>query len=340
MKKHLKNLMALLFVFTLIFTAACSTQNEDATEEATETASTNLSGELTIFHAGSLSVPFEQIEKEFEKLHPEVDIVRTAGGSRKIARDISELDKKADILASADYTVIDTLLIPDYAKWNGLFAKNSMVIMYTDKSKFADEINENNWYEVFQKDGVNFGHSEPNADPCGYRSVLLMQLAEKHYESEDLFAKLQKACPEKNIRPKSVELISLLETGGLDYAFEYESVARQHQAKNPAFKYIKLPVEINLSSMEHADFYKEASIDLKGKNPGETVTKVGEPIVYGLTIPEVSENKELATEFLKFLFDKEQGLKILEENGQPILESPEAITGEDQVPEALKDLLK
>lgn len=299
----------------------------------------DLEGELVVYHAGSLTVPFEAVEKEFEALHPNVDIQRTAGGSRTIARKVTELGDKVDVLASADYTVIDTLVMPDFADWNALFARNSMVIMYTDKSKYADEITKKNWTEVLLRDGVNYGHSEPDADPCGYRTVLTWQLAEKKYEQEGLFQDLMDHCPAKNVRPKSVELISMLETGAMDYAFEYESVARQHQLMNSEFKYVELPKKINLSSIEEADFYKDATIELAGKEPGETVTKKGQPIVYSLTMPKTGENNELAVEFLKFLFDREGGLKVLEDNGQPVLETIE-VNGAENLPEGLKGIVE
>ncbi len=324
-----------LAIFGLFTLMGCgSTQKAPEPPKAQD-----LSGDLIIYHAGSLAIPFEAVEKEFETLHPNVDVKRTPGGSVDLARKISELGDSVDILASADYTVIDKLLIPDHAKWNAMFAANSMVIMYTDKSKDAGEINADNWYEVLLKDGINYGYSDPNADPCGYRSRLVMQLAEKYYEKPGLNQRLVDGCPAKNIRPKSVELISLLETGALDYAFEYESVAMQHAAQNNIFKYVKLPEKINFSAVEHKDFYNTASIELKGSNPGETITQIGEPIVFSLTMPVSGKNNAAAYEFVKFLFDKEKGMKILKEQGQPILEKI-TVTRAENLPEELKGILK
>lgn len=59
------------------------------------------SGKLTIFHAGSLTVPFAAIEKAFEARYPQVDVLREAGDSTKLGRLISEVGKQADIMASA-----------------------------------------------------------------------------------------------------------------------------------------------------------------------------------------------------------------------------------------------
>ena len=299
----------------------------------------NLQGELIIYHAGSLTVPVANLSKEFKVLFPEIDIKTTAGGSRKISRLVAETGQKADILMSADYAVIDNLLIPDYADWNILFAENSMVIMYTDKSRYTDIINSDNWYNILLKDGVEYGHSEPNADPCGYRAVLLFQLAEIFYQEKALNQKLLENCPEKNIRPKSVELISLLETGVLDYAFEYESVALQHQLMDEKFKYIKLPKAIDLSSLEFIDEYAKATVELSGAEPGETITIKGQPIVYGITMPLNGKNKENALAFLEFLFDENRGLKIIQDSGQPI-HDVEVITGIDKLPSKIQNFLK
>ena len=73
---------------------------------------------LIVFHAGSLSIPFKDIENAFEKKYPNVDVEREASGSRTAARKISDLDREGDVMASADYTGIEELLIPNYANWN------------------------------------------------------------------------------------------------------------------------------------------------------------------------------------------------------------------------------
>jgi molybdate/tungstate transport system substrate-binding protein len=296
-------------------------------------------GELIIFHAGSLTVPVDNLKTAFNELYPNIEVKTQAGGSRAIAREVAELGKPTDILMSADYMVINNLLIPEHADWNAVFAVNSMVIMYTDQSKYANEINEENWYEILVRDGVQYGHSEPDMDPCGYRSVLLFQLAEKYYQKEGINQALLDNIPQKNIRPKSVELIAMLETGALDYAFEYESVALQHQAMDDSFRFVKLPDAINLSSLKYADDYAKATIGLSGAEPGTTITTKGEPIVYSLTMPFNGENRENAITFLQFLFDEENGLKILYESGQPVVEV-EAVNGKENVPEELANLIK
>jgi molybdate/tungstate transport system substrate-binding protein len=234
---------------------------------------------------------------------------------------------------SADYTVIDNLLMPEFADWNIRFARNAMVIAYTDGSQYADEINGDNWYDVLTREGVVYGHSEPEADPCGYRTLLVWQLAEKHYEEPGLYEKLDDHCPPENVRPKETDLIALLQTGNMDYAFEYRSIALQH-----GFNLVELPQEIDLSLLKHADLYSQAEVELSGSEPGETLTMQGKPIVYGVTVPKVAPSPDLAVAFVRFLLGPE-GQAIIGEQGQPPIVPPVA-GDKDKLPAALRVLVQ
>ena len=289
-------------------------------------------GVLAVYHAGSLAVPFQDMAVEFNKIHPNVEIRRDSGGSRSEIRKVTELGKIADILASADYALIPDMMYPEFADWYVIFAYNRMVLCYTDQSKFGDEINKDNWYEVLDRDGVVYGYSDPDLDPCGYRTEMVWQLAEEHYNKPGLYDNLQIDDIHKNVvRPKSVDLIALLESGDLDYAFEYLSVAKQR-----SLKYVELPEEIDLSSVEFEDFYATAKVEVTGKEPGTTKTLTGAPIVYGITIPKNAARPDLAVEFLKFLLDKD-GRAVMERNYQsPVV--PAVASDKSKLPEELRDL--
>ena len=138
----------------------------------------DLVGQVIIFHAGSLTIPFEKIIDGFENEYPGVEVVKEIAGSRACARKITELNKLCDIMASADYTVIDNLLIPDHALWNIKFATNEMALVYRHQSRRSDEINEKNWFNILLDENINIGRSDPNTDPCGYRTVLTLKLAQ------------------------------------------------------------------------------------------------------------------------------------------------------------------
>src|SRR5262249_43515352 len=209
-----------------------------------------LQGKLIVFNAGSLAAPMGDLLRAFVRLHPGVEPEQESSGSLDAARKITELGKACDLLAVADYEVIPSLLVPQYAEWYALFARNQMVLIYTGRSKFAGEINSNNWYEILLRPGVEAGHSDPHADPAGYRTLLVWQLAEKHYQTPGLYRQLDRAVPAKNIRPKSVELVALLQSGELDYIYGYRSIAEQDR-----LPFVTLPPEIDLSDMNKADLY-------------------------------------------------------------------------------------
>ncbi len=289
--------MALLAAGALLFSAAASAEPQ---------------GKLVMFHAGSLSVPFEAMEKAFEAKYPKVDLQREGSGSQQAARKVTDLKKPCDIVASADYKVIDKLLVPAFGDWNIRFASNQLVLCYTPKSKFADQVSEQNWHEILQKKEVVWGHSDPNLDPCGYRALMVIQLAEKHYNKPGLYNAVLDNRPVQNVRPKSVELVALLQTGNMDYAWEYLSVAVQH-----GLKYVVLPDDINLGNYRKDPIYAQAVVKVTGKDPGTFMELKGDSCTYGVTLVKTAPNREAAIAFLRYMLDPAGGLKVLKDMGQP-----------------------
>lgn len=292
------SLALLVMISTALF--SCSGQGEREEKK-----------ELVIFHAGSLSVPFRRISDQFMKENPGVEIKMEAAGSRACARKITDLGRECDIMASADYTVIDALMIPDHASWNIRFASNEMALVYHEKSRRSDSIDSDSWIDILLDENVAFGRSDPNSDPCGYRAVLTMKLAEIHYGREGLAEKMLSK-DTRYIRPKETDLLALLESGAIDYIFLYRSVASQH-----GLDYLILPDEVNLKNAGFSDFYRQAEVEISGKKPGTKITKRGAPMVYGVTIPSNSPRPDLALEFIEYLLDPEKGMAVMVECGQP-----------------------
>lgn len=300
MNKKLKLLLPVLFA-GLVLTQACNRPGK--THD-----SGMLSGDLVIFHAGSLSIPIKMLADSFRLLHPGVTIKSESAGSLASIRKITDLNRPCDILASADYILIDKLMIPGHADWNLLFAGNEMAIVYHEKSRYAREINQNNWHEILMRPDVSYGRSDPDSDPCGYRAILSMKLA----EAGGLKTGFTRAMLEKDrkyIRPKEVDLLALLESGALDYIFLYRSVAIQHK-----LPYLELPDSINLSDPDLNAYYSTVSVDIAGNRPGESITQKGEAMIYGLTIPKNNNNPEAAEAFIKFLTGP--GMNLIEKAGQ------------------------
>ncbi|MDD4356936.1 MAG: tungstate ABC transporter substrate-binding protein WtpA [Smithellaceae bacterium] len=313
-----KWLFVLMFFFVLAVTAGWSIQAK----------ADEIAGKLPVFIAGSLTVPFKAVTKEYNKQYPNVEVLIEGAGSATTIRKVTELKREGGVIGSADYKIVPKLMFPDYADWYIIFASNQMVLCYTDKSKFAKQVNVDNWYQILQKKGVTYGRSDPDQDPCGYRTLMVWQLAEKHYGASGLFGKLYGAKGD-TMRAKSVDLIALLQSGDLDYAFEYSSVAKQH-----GLKYVQLPEKINLSSTKHEAFYAQAKVSIKGKKPGEKIEMTGEPILYAVTIPQNYPDQKKALSFVEFLLG-EKGITTLEATGQDSV-CPALANDKNKLPEVLK----
>jgi molybdate/tungstate transport system substrate-binding protein len=279
--------------------------------------------DIIIFHAGSLSVPLKAIKRAYEKQHPETKILLESAGSLVCARKITELKKPCDIIASADYFVINELLIPEYATWSIRFATNEIVIAGSEKSKYIKELTSENWTELLQRDDVIYARSDPDSDPCGYRTVFTFMLAEKFYNKPGLTEKFVSKNKEY-IRPKEVDLVALIESNAIDYMFQYKSVAIQH-----GLQYIELPREINLSDPSRKDIYKTVSLNVAGSKPGTKMKVTGDYINYSISVLDKAPQKDAAIDFLEFLISPD-GMKIFKDNGQePIIpfstEQPEIL---------------
>jgi molybdate/tungstate transport system substrate-binding protein len=289
----------------------------------TSCSSRNRKSEIVIFHAGSLAVPMSRLAEEYMSANPGISIITEAAGSVVSARKITELGKECDIMASADYQIIDNMLIPDYASWNLGFATNEIVIAYTDKSKYSSQITNENWIEVLQRGDVVYGRSDPDSDPCGYRTLLMLKLAEKEYQRPGLTASFEEK-DRSFIRPKEIDLTALLEAGAVDYVFQYRSVAVQH-----GLLYISLPLSINLGSTIYSENYQSVYQDIAGSKPGEMISIQGDYILYGITILNEAPNKVEAERFLAFVVGS-RGRAILAETGQnPI--APPIISGDQKM---------
>jgi molybdate/tungstate transport system substrate-binding protein len=226
-------------------------------------------------------------------------------GSLETARKLTELGRIPDVIALADYEVFPRYLIPKYVTWYSEFARNRLVITYT-----KGRITAANWFDVLTKPGVEVGRSDPKLDPAGYRALLVWQLAEKYYKKPGLADRLLANAPPRNMRPKSADLTALVQTGDLDYAWEYESVAQA-----AGLSYLTLPKQIDLSDPAEAEGYAQAAVRV------DTVLVHGEPIVYGLSIPRDAPHPGPAQRFVDFLLSPE-GRAILRRAHLDALDTP------------------
>lgn len=320
---------------------------------------------LVVFAAGSLIIPFAALEAAFEIKYPQIDVLAEYHGSIQVMRHVTELHEPIDIAATADAALLPMLMYVTvnpqtgnpYADWYIKFAGNKLALAYTKNSLYADEINIRNWPEVLSRADVRYGLADPRFDAAGYRALMAFAMQENTLKEYGLFKDMFKdqftmpvsifrddegtliRVPEiletKNdshilMRGASVFLIALMESGDLDYAFEYESVIRQH-----GLEMLSLPDEVSLGSNDLLDFYKDVVVKLDFQRFSTVKPEfMGEPITYGITIPDSSPHPEEAALFIRFLLS-EEGQAVMAANDHPLFEQF-PVSGYQQLPDVLK----
>lgn len=319
--------------------------------------------QLKMICAGSLMVPLTEIEEAYEAENPHVDVLTEGHGSVQVIRQVTELEAEADVVAVADHSLIPAMMYPvempdsdsSYANWYIQFASNTLGLAYTSSSKYGDEINRDNWYEILSRPDVRLGISDPRFDACGYRAMMACWLAGLLYGDRDIFHDVlgdfdypivpqveDRQCtilvpelvkPQKvSVRGSSVVLLGILESGDIDYAFEYQSVAKQR-----GLHFVELPPEINLGS----DAFESLGYELRVKIDYQRFASlipdfVCQEILYGITIPENSPHREEALRYTEFLLGPE-GRRIFAEQHQPF--RPLIADRAEHVPDELRYLL-
>jgi molybdate/tungstate transport system substrate-binding protein len=322
---------------------------------------------LVVFGAGSLIVPFDALEAVFEAQYPQIDVRAEYHGSIQVIRHATELHEPIDVVATADASLIPMLMtgVNDpatghpSADWYIRFASNRLTVAYNRGSKYAAELTADNWPEVLARPDVKGGIADPRFDAAGYRAFMAVVLAQERARDYTCFADLFKdqftqpvtlfldedlatvTVPEVLetrsgahvvLRGASIQLVALLESGDLDYAFEYESVIRQH-----GLEMLRLPDEENLGSAEHEADYARVQVNLDFRRFATVKPQFrGERISYGITIPAGAPHPVEAAQFIAFLLGPE-GRRIMEANYHPMFETPLA-NGYERVPAALQAL--
>ncbi|HET7189390.1 MAG TPA: extracellular solute-binding protein, partial [Gemmatimonadaceae bacterium] len=187
---------------------------------------------------------------------------------------------------------------------------------YTARSRGASQIRTDNWWEVLARPGVQVGRSDPNTDPSGYRTLLVWQLAARHYRIPDMEQRMLEAAPVRNVRPREADQVALLQAGELDYIWTYESLAALM-----SLPYLTLPPEVDLGTAADSAVYATAVTRVLGKRAGDTLTVRGRPILFGVTIPRGARHPEAADRFVAYLLSAE-GRRILRRTRFDALEEP------------------
>lgn len=290
-------------------TSAVAARSADAPRPAQQSVGTN----IRIGVAASLRTTFEELAHDFEARHPGTTVRLESGASNVLCRKAVDLGAPFDILVLADASLFGELLEPAWTEHHVLLASDRLVVARSAYASGAERIRTANLGEVLLGEGTRLGMADPDRAPLGYRTLIAMQLLERHEQRTGLADGLRAKVGERFVWPDAAALLAHLQSGELDYAFVYAASAR-----DAGLSFTELPEDVNLGSLDHADQYATASVSIVGLTPGSKLVRKGEPIAYGAALATTATNDASKAEFMAEIIGA-RGAHALANHGFPSL---------------------
>jgi molybdate/tungstate transport system substrate-binding protein len=189
-----------------------------------------------------------------------------AHGSATVARLVASGRRDPDVVALADTGLFEALDPPFHAA----FATNALALAYDSDSAVGKRLAAGErWFEPLSDAPASLGRTDPDLDPLGYRTLFALQLAAARHDRPELLD-----LPRRDQIHPETALLSAFETGAVDAAVVYRSMARERD-----YPAVDLPAAVDLSDPARADAYAGASYTL----PEGRVVR-GDVIEYGASL--------------------------------------------------------
>lgn len=281
-------------------------------------ARTNRQSSVSLLAAGSLNDAIEN------GLKPALDhpLHAEAHGSAEIANLIADGARAPDIVTVADASLFDA---PLEMPWRVEFASNAVVLAYDDRTAGGRRVANaapDDWYRPLVDEPVSIGRTDPDLDPLGYRTLMTLELATEHHDTD---VDLRTAIPRREQVYPETQLLAQFETGGLDAVFAYRNMAESR-----GYDYVDLPQAIDLSDPARADRYGEVSYEL----PDGTVVH-GDVIRYASTLLTDSDAAGSESAAVRAVFEEHVGGSYLDAFGFVVPDDYPRYQGD--VPAAIRD---
>lgn len=253
----------------------------------------------------------------------------------------STVVREADIVAISSTILAQRLIGTERATWSLPFARNRVVLAWTDSSRRAADIDSASWRRIIVRRDTRVGRVDPARAAMGVSTLLAMQLAETHLGEKGLARRLLAASPASRTYPTPDSMLAALRAHALDVVWTYESVARA-----AGLRWLNLGAPVDLGNEEERARYDSVSSTVTVPRPApdstaDSTSRVaavdsfvvrGAPLRYSLTIPRESANLALAERFVRFLFSTD-GQRILRAGAFDLLD-PLVVAG-SEVPGAV-----
>lgn len=191
-----------------VLSVGCSSSDSDTHSDASSPDDLQVSGEVVVFAAASLTDVFADIATAFEQAEPDVDVSLSFGGSSSLAVSIEE-GAPADVLASAN-TELMRGLADDGLLADGFhpFATNAMALAVPVDGAEVTSLRD------FERGDLFLGACAAQV-PCG-------QYADQLFAAADVDAQLDTRTPDVRA------VVTLLLEGELDAGIVYDTDVAAH----------------------------------------------------------------------------------------------------------------
>ncbi|GMA56450.1 molybdate/tungstate transport system substrate-binding protein [Alicyclobacillus sacchari] len=289
-----------------------------APQETKAAASTTMNvthGEtpLSVLYAGSMTHVMENDIRPAVNTTLHINLQGEGAGSAELAHMITGKVADPDVFISASPSVDTNDLMGNAngnaIRWYLTLASDQLVIAYSPHSRFRSKFqeaaqNKLPWYQVLATPGLRLGRTDPNLDPKGADTIVMMKLAEKLYHQPNL----EQTLLGNDENPKQVypeeDLIAQLTSGQMDAVIAYK-----HEAIEWHVPYISLPSAINLGDPADAQAYAKVAWQPKHGKP-----IIGAPILFTITIPNRAPHPAAAATFVRYMIHG-QGHTMLMRDG-------------------------
>ena len=230
-----------------------------------------------------------------------------AAGSFVLAQQIAE-GNPVSVFISVSKTAVQSQYLGNQSPgWAIGFAGDQLTVAYTnatsksesaraalsDHEKATKSNATHDWNTFFSdltSGSSKVGISDPNADPAGYRSWIVLEAAGNTYANDSaVFTKRMLSNAGNVTGSSAANLIAPLQAGQIQFLFIYKSAAISH-----ALNYLPLPDATNLGDQTRSSYYSTFTYTLK------TGVQKGAPIVLYITVPKDSTDYIDAVQFTAY----------------------------------------
>jgi molybdate/tungstate transport system substrate-binding protein len=279
-------IMRFWFAIFIIVTSAFSLQAE------------SIKGEIKIIYPENIQFLVEKFKDGFQKMNSEANVILQKGAGPAQIHELYQGKESADIVILSDDRLARESLQTLYQSTPTDFMSDEIAIIAGKNAKYFDELPTRYWHRYLLRPEVKVTIPDANSSYAGARVPLVWKLAETWEHNMALY---ENFTAKMKTSETQTSTISALQSGDLDYAFDYAT-----QGKQNGLRVLRLMKYYNLGDPSLAHVYKSAVVKIDGDK-----LLYGEPIIYSIGKLKKSKNQTAAQAFIDYVAGDE-GRAILQ----------------------------